>query len=400
MLVTLLMFIANEVMGAEANARFKASVMVAEPSTKVTQRLYGHAFFRMQYPAENLDFCFSLETTNNNEMPWNIATGNYKTHVMGYKTKDYLNEYVKEHRTVVQLPLNLTEPEIQNLWRTLDGFVADPNHEVPSDFFTNGCSSELMQILLSAIDGYIDFDPVVADSIGNTRFKVGDTYRPKSSFGIVALSFCSADGIFTELPSEFLAYAPVSLPFMFSHASIVKGEDKRPLLLSKSVTLYMPDKPTSTKEVGPVHFFSQNSSTPVWLYLIAWLALQIVVCCVFRRSVKYVSILLFTAYNIIVLAMCLVLVQTCVTEFFGWKWQYLFYNPLPIALWLTDKLKPFAQKTKARIHTAVTAWAIACVICFAIMCDMFLFEFTLISATFATQLVLHKALTNNKLNNN
>lgn len=400
LLITLLMLVANVVKGSEQNMRFKASIMVASPSDEATQSMYGHAFIRMQYPAENLDYCFTLETINDNEMPWNFATGNYVTHVMAIKTKEYLKQFADGHRTIAQLPLNLTEPEIQNLWRTLDGFVVKRDHVIASDFFTNGCSSELMQILISAIDGYIDFDPIVADSIGNTRFKVGYTYRPKSNLGIVALSFCFADGMFIEQSSEFLAYAPVALPYMFSHASIVKDENRRPLLSSNTATVYMPDKTTQTKQVGAVYFFPRDSKPPLWIYLTIWLALQIAVCCCFRRCVKAVSITMFIAYNIIVLTVYLAIMQTCVTEFFGWKWQYLFYNPLPIALWLANRLRPFAQKTKARIHTVVAAWAVACVIGFAVMCDMFLIEFTLLAASFAAQLILHKALTNNKLNIN
>lgn len=398
LLITLLLLVANVVMASETPARFKASVMVASPSEDTTQGQYGHAFFRMQYPDEGLDFCFTLEVINGNENPWNFITGDYKTQFMAIKTQDYLKQYAKDNRTVAQLPLNLTESEIQDLWRSLDETITNKAQGIPSNFFTDGCSAELMRILLPCIDGYVRYEPQVSDSIGKTSYQLTDTYRMLSSFSVVALSFVSGEKTLVKQEEDNLAFIPLAMPYMFSHAYIVKDGQRRPLLSANTVTVYNPDNTTQKRNVGNVYFYSRDTNRTVLLSIIAWLVVQIAVCLIFRRSVRPVSILMFVAYNVIVLVMLLAALQTSVEEFSGWKWQYLFYNPLPLLLWMANRKKPFDTKTLSRLLTALTAWAILCVAGFAVIRDMFCLEFTLIAASFALQLLFYKKLIRTKTN--
>lgn len=388
LLLPLLLLMATTALAQELSGRFKASVMVASRSETYTQALYGHAFFRLQYPAEHLDYVFTLETLNDNEKPWDIIVGNYDTRVMAFKTEDYLKQFAEQNRTVVQLPLNLTEHEIQTLWRVLDETITDTTQSIPADFFTHGCSSELTQILRRCIDGDVEFDPEVQDSIGSTKFQLGALYRTQTSWHIVALSFFATEGMHSNLPPHMMTYAPIALPYMLSHAYIVNGSDRRPLLSPTAATLYAPDCTISSAKVAGVHFFPQDSRTPMAAYLLALVFLQIAACLAFRKLLRPISIALFAVYNLMVLLLWIVSWQSSIMELRGWNWLYLFYNPVPLLLWLRNRVKPFSQKARATICNAMIAWSAICIVILMAKPDMFLPEQAVITAIFAMQIVL------------
>lgn len=390
LLLALLVFIVTTALGQELSGRFKASVMVANRTEASAQALYGHAFLRMQYPAEHLDYIFTLETLNDSEKPSNIIIGNYNTRMMAFETKDYIEKFAEQNRTIAELPLNLTEHEIQTLWRVLDETITDSTQAIPADFFTNGCSSELTQILLRCIEGGVEFDPEVSDSIGRTKFQLGAFYRTQTSWHIVALSFFTTEVMHTELPPHLVAYAPVALPYIFSHAYIVDGDGRRPLLSQRTATIYAPDHTISNASTGQVHFFPQDTHTPMAIYLLALAVLQIVVCLTFRRLLRPISIVLFATYNLIFLLLLLVSWQTSIVELRGWNWQYLFYNPVPLLLWLRGRVTPFSQKTTMTISHVMIAWSVLCTATMAASPDMFLPEQPIITAVFAIQIVLER----------
>lgn len=390
LLLTLLMLIATTALAQDLSGRFKASVMVASRSETLAQALYGHAFFRLQYPAEQLDYVFSLETHNNSEKPWDIILGNYDSRVMAFETKDYLKQFAEQKRTVAQLPLNLTEHEIQTLWRVLDETITDSTQVIPADFFTNGCSSELTQILLRCIDGEVEFDSQVQDSIGCTKFQLGATYRTQTSWHIIALPFFATSDMHREQPPHLIAYAPVALPYIYSHAYIVNGNDRRPLLSQPIATVYAPNGTVSNASVRQVHFFPRDSRTPMAVYLVALIILQVAVCLVFRRLLRPISIVLFATYNLIFLLLLLISWHTSIVEFHGWNWLYLFFNPVPLLLWLTNRVKPFGRKTTTIISNVMIAWSVICIVIIAARPDMFLLEQAIITAIFAIQIVLER----------
>lgn len=388
LLTLLLTFVTNMVSGKVEDNRFKASVMVASFSERNTQSMYGHAFLRMQYPAEGLDYCFTLETLNDDERLWDIVVGNYATRMMAFNSKEYMAQFAEQGRTVAQLQLNLTEQEIQTLWRVLDEAIMDATHIIPPDFFTHGCSTELTRILLGCIDGEVEFDNEVLDSIGDTFSQIGDAYRPRSVWGGITPYFFATKGVHSQMPAYQLTFAPVALPYMFSHAYIVNGQGRRPFLSSSSVTMYAPDLTVSTRKVGQVFFFPRDTRTPVAAYLMALLVVQVVVCLAFSRLRRPVSMVLFAAYNIIFLLLLLISWQTSITEFSGWNWMYLFYNPVPVLLWMANRVSPFGQKASMAIGNVLAVWSAVCVVVLASMTDIFITEQVLVTALFAVQMIL------------
>lgn len=389
---TLLLFIcfATAAMSKSESGRFRASFMVAEPTSATVQAQYGHAFIRLEYPAEGLDFCFTLESDNDDEHVWNIAVGNYHSDIMAFLSDEYLKKFAMEGRMVAQLPLNLKEVEIQNLWRMLDEKIMDKSQNIAADYFTHGCSAELARILFANINGDVVFDEEVLDSIGRTYMQAGYTYRPRSSWSLLAAAFCFAKSMQEERAAKELAYLPVAIPFMFSHARIVDADGERQLLFSTEATLYKPDGKTQMRKANQVRFFAIDTRAPIRLYIIIYIALHIALLLFFKKMRKPMNIVMFSAYNLIMATMLLTSSLTSIKEFTGWNWLYLFYNPLPLLLWLRNCRKPFSTKTKERWMSVAAAWSIACVAGMALMGGMIATEITFISATFAIQLVLNR----------
>lgn len=371
-----------------ANQKFRASMMIAESSPATVQGQYGHAFIRLQYPAERLDYCFTLETTNDDEHAWDIITGNYTTSVMAFPSSQYMSQFRNQQRSVVELPLNLTDKEIQTLWRTLDETIVDTMQVIPPDYFTHGCSAELTDILFRCIDGYVEFSPVVCDSLGDSYFQVGDTYRPLSSWSIIGLGFCFASGMFEKRLPENLLYVPLSLPFMFSHAEIVNDGKRRPLLSTTRAKAYNPTGKQTLIDATPVHIFPVDTAMPVRMYALMLLSLQLLLAFFAGKSVRCINVLLFIVYNLMTFAILLVNVLTSMTELQGWNWMLFFYNPLPLLLWVVNRKRPMSPALQRKIHATLTIWAVVCVAVMAIFNDTVLIGNTLFSAIFALQLVI------------
>lgn len=395
-LILFFLCLATMAMGKNGGSRFSASFMVAEPTSSTVQAQYGHAFIRLEYPAEGLDYCFTLESDYDNEHVWDIAVGNYHSAIMAFKSDEYLKKFAMEGRKVAQLPLNLKEVEIQNLWRMLDEKMMNKGQNIASDYFTHGCSAELARILFANINGDVMFGEEVLDSIGRTYMQVGDTYRPLSSWSILASGFCFAKSMQKERTAKELTYLPVAIPFMFSHARIIDTDGERQLLSSKEATLYMSNGKTQICNANEVHFFPMDTRTPIRLYITIYVALQIALFLFVKKMRKPMNIVMFSAYNLIMAMMLLTSLLTSVEEFKGWNWLYLFYNPLPLLLWLRNRKKPFNTKRKERLMNVATMWSAACVAGMALVGGMIATEITLISAAFAIQVALSRFIYKHK----
>lgn len=389
---TLLLFfcLVATALGKSESGRFRASFMVAEPTSATVQAQYGHAFIRLEYPAEGLDFCFTLESDNDNEHAWDIAVGNYHSAIMAFLSDEYLKKFAMEGRKVAQLPLNLKEVEIQNLWRMFDEKIMDKSQNIAADYFTHGCSAELARILFANINGDVVFDKEVNDSVGTTYMQVNQTYRPRSSWSILFATVIADESTREELAAKSLLYLPVSIPYMFSHARIIDTDGERQLLSSTLATLYMPNGKTQKCEANKVHFFPMDTRTPIRLYIIIYIVLQIALFLFAKKMRKSLNIAMFVAYNLLMATMLLASSLTSVEEFTGWNWLYLFYNPLPFLLWAFNRKKPVSEIAKKRWMNMATAWSVACVAGMALMAGTIATEITFISATFAIQLVLNK----------
>lgn len=127
----------------------KASVVVAGPG----ESLYscaGHAFFRMQCPSENMDFCFSYESEEISHKVLSFLAGHLKMGMAVVPTAEYIAQFRKEGRGVTEYQLTLPVSVKQELWRVLDSHV-DRGMDLPYDYLERGCAISVLHVLEEAL---------------------------------------------------------------------------------------------------------------------------------------------------------------------------------------------------------------------------------------------------------
>ncbi len=326
---------------AEEKPFVSATLMIAVPDESHIQSAYGHAFLRMECPSERLDYCFSLETSGW-EKPLNILTGNYAVRIRAVETSAYLAQFNNSgcEREVLSHPLNLTTQEIQHLWKDLDDTMMLgilPYH----DFVENGCSQELMNIIIRNINGKLVFDTKSVNAYGTNVLAMAlcnPHACPYLNMLFPLIGNHKAD--FGRLEPQYRLFIPSCIAQILEHATIV---DKHGVSRSffKEGT-----------RCEPVRVGSHYPWT-YWLILTVMAILMtayITMQCknkISRKVAAPANIVLGTAYTLLFLFLLFLSVTSKVSVLKGWNWNYLWLNPLWIIVthYIT---KHFINKLKTK----------------------------------------------------
>lgn len=127
----------------------RASVVIASPGNTIYSST-GHAFFRMQCPSQNMDFCFSYESEPMANRVLAFLGGGLKMGMAVVPTTEFLKDYHNEGRGVTEYALNLPIKVKQNLWRVLDNRVEEGMY-LPYDYMERGCAISVLHILEEAL---------------------------------------------------------------------------------------------------------------------------------------------------------------------------------------------------------------------------------------------------------
>ncbi|MBP5770359.1 MAG: DUF4105 domain-containing protein [Bacteroidaceae bacterium] len=358
----------------------QASLMIGEPSHLQAQSVFGHAFLRMQCPSENLDYCYSMES-GNYENFLDICLGNYPNRLACVPTDEYLSIFEKEGRIVTEYPLNLRLEESQSLWQLLDATAAQgisPYH----DFFHHGCSQEIVSLLTSKLQGKLVYGSR-AESYGRTILVLGNQSLPSNSWMHLPPTMLGTTDFSDRILSlEEKTLIPWIVPDLFSDATIV-GDDgiSRPIL-----------KDVTPIEHHPKVHFSENTAPPIVVWFLAMLCVVVVICLVrVCWSVKpvvwlthLIDLLLFLLYNAIAFTMLFFSLRSSLPSISGWNWNFLFYNPVPLLLWLYHLCHPSVSHIYYK-YIGYTVWAVLFMMGMAIVGDHLILEQYLLVSTFAVR---------------
>lgn len=318
-----------------------ATLMVAVPDESHIQSAYGHAFLRMECPSEQLDYCFSLETSGW-EKPLNILTGNYAVRVRAVETSTYLNQFnnSSSKREVRSYPLNLTTQEIQHLWKDLDDTMMLgilPYH----DFVTNGCSQQLMNIIIRNINGRMVFDTKAIEDYGTTVLAMALCNPHTSSYLNLLLPYignCKAD--FEKLAPQDRLFIPSCLAQILEHATIVDNHGVSRSFLKEST------------HCEPIKI----SSHYPWLYWFAMAAMAVLTITyitmqceskISRKVTLPANIMIVTAYTLLFMFLLFITSTSKVSVIKGWNWNYIWLNQLWIVV-IYYITKHFINKLKTK----------------------------------------------------
>jgi hypothetical protein len=224
------------------------SLITCSPGEEVYAK-FGHTAIRVKDTSNGIDIVFnygifSFETNN---FYFKFVRGETDYQLGVYETAFFLPEYEARNSNVWEQILNLTPSEKRNLINSLLTNYEPQNRTYRYNFIFDNCSTRPRDKIISALNGYIKFQPV--NESNTFRQWVGvyvgtDTWL---KLGIDVVFGMDADKIATLNESMFL---PEELMLKFQNAQICTFEGQsRKLVAQEPIVLV--DKKTEKKQITP-----------------------------------------------------------------------------------------------------------------------------------------------------
>lgn len=136
----------------------KISLLTCAPGQELYS-LYGHSALRVNDDINSLDLVFNYGTFNFNTPNFYLkfANGNLKYMLSVSRFNSFLNNYLREERSVWEQELNLSSIEKQRLFDALAINSAPENKYYRYDFFFDNCASRIRDIVYNNLDGHVSY---------------------------------------------------------------------------------------------------------------------------------------------------------------------------------------------------------------------------------------------------
>ncbi len=358
----------------------KASLMIGEPTDLYPQSVFGHAYLRLQCPSARLDNSFSMES-GDYEGFLDICTGNYPNRLAVIINDDYLKSFAKEGRIVKEYPLNLTQAEIQRLWKYLDE-KSNSGESPYHDFFHHGCSQEIIRFLSENINGQIQYGDI-AKNYRNTLFSLGIQTLPKSSWIRIPFSMLlCTDGTDRKISDAEKTAVPYIIPDLFADARIIDDSGiSRPIFTHSGPIIYAP----------PTHHISHNGM-PIYHWIITFLIIIIAASIIGLKYPwigKATDVLIILLYSFIVIVLITINMISSLPTTSGWNWNFLIYNPIPLIVMIFGT---HSSINRSNTYMLYALWISAFLSVIAIVGNHYITEQYILALTFTFR-CLFKAIT-------
>jgi len=286
------------------------SVLKAEPGGAL-YALTGHIAIRMQCPYHNLDYVFSYESEDASSKVLRFLSGKLKMGLAAISPEDYLVPYREEGRGVKEYRVNMPLATRQNLWRILDGHIAE-GMDLPYDYMKRGCAQSAVCFLKEGLDTIPIQYGAFPDHFELTRREITHRELHNYQWTRAFLHLICNKPIDDVCSREQKIIMPADFIEVMTKATVCG----KPFIESPVQVL---ESKVTPKAVG---------FTPMHLSLI--LLLLTVLCAFFRRSeMQYVLLVLQTLLGAV--SMYLVFFSSlCCTE---WSWLLIPFNILPLIFW-------------------------------------------------------------------
>lgn len=300
-----------------------ATLLIIDPASEVYS-VFGHCALRLQCPSQQMDYCFTFETSTDTKGVVNFFRGTAKGGFLASQTDNYLAAYREAGRGVTEYGLNLTPMEKLELWKTVD-------EEIAKGFCRNygymhvQCTSMVICVVNRALGTRIKYNelpPALHGSFRQLMLSASERY-PWSAF--FWQTIMGPEGDKTDPLAHKLV--PQLLPMAWSKATI--GSEDR--LLADGHGQRIVEGVVDTKSAW---------FTPFLVFTV----LLIVVIMVTMGEMfwhchwpaRVIDALLLTLYTLLSLFL-LWLVLFSSQEGTGWNWYLLVFNLLPLLLWMVKR---------------------------------------------------------------
>ncbi len=305
----------------------KVSLLTASPGT-APHSVHGHSLLRLQSPSNNLDITYTFEM---NVTPADVFRFIHGTAEGGYvftPTNTILEQYRAEGRGVVELPLNLSPAQEQELWRSLDNELARRNL-YRCDHLYNNCAIMTEHIVQTVMTD----EEIVYNRLEDIFQYVPGNVRPTLT---IALEDFPWHWLFWNITigeinaNEHIFFgriAPRTLAEAWQNASIrVKDGSIRPMTSGEPRELV-----PATLDNGPC------SITPLMVFSLLLLITVLSVWTDLKRKFswlgKSVDTVLVAIHAVISLWVTYLLLLSSMSAT-AWNWLFVVFNPAFELCWL------------------------------------------------------------------
>ena len=309
---------------ADSTRAIVASILLSTP-TDVLYSSFGHCAIRMQYPSEDLDYCFSLEMGTGAMDYYEFLSGKGKAAVVAVPTKEYLDSYISEGRGVTEHVLNLTHSEKQLLWKNLDEEMVKPPHLTFNLLNTNCVMMCYLMVKNSLIEEQMDFGQlpeILSHDNGDIiRYNTQDT--PWGEFIFMSIFGASSDKHFDI---EYKLSPKMLVDVLDKTRFVDKNEASRPAFTGEVTTHNEATIMPKPSWLSPTVFFSILLILVMIVTLLEWK-------CNLSAPAKIIDALLLSGQTIFGI---ILLYMSISANLFGmhWNWYLIPFNPIPLIIWL------------------------------------------------------------------
>ena len=212
----------NDTIDRLADDFVTVSLVVCDP-TEVLYSTLGHAALHLQCPAYDLDYVFTYEGEGVRNKIWTFLKGDLKMGMYAFPTPLFLEIYRYSGRGVREYTLNLSPEQKQNLWRVMDGHVAE-GANIPYDYFHRGCAKSIVQVMHEALGmNVIHYAPWSDKYTKQTQREIVRNYidgAPWEEFFMYFLIGVEGD---KKYPSEKKLIVPTDLVEVWQQATLDSG---------------------------------------------------------------------------------------------------------------------------------------------------------------------------------
>lgn len=280
---------------SQENTTAEIYLLTCGPGTEIYS-VYGHSALKIVIPAKQTDAAYNwgVFDFNTPNFAWKFAKGklNYSLGVSSYEA--FLRDYFSESRWVISQKLNLSEQEIENLFRLLDENLMPENITYRYDFYYDNCSTRIRDLLEKAVGENMFYPPDMHRREMQTFRSLSGEYEkgyPWTKMGIDLLLGSPTDKKATFRHKMFL---PVELKDGLSESLVRRDAKMIPLLQNPELVLDFPYPAVNTNIL----------TSPLFIF-----SLLLIVIIIFtglargRTANTLIDIVLFTAFAILALMM-------------------------------------------------------------------------------------------------
>ena len=251
LLILVLMSSVTDAQVPKLSTNTEISIITCAPGQAEVFLAFGHSAIRVYDPEYGIDYVYNYGVFDFNQPNFylNYTKGNLLFKLGVYLYPDFLNAYLEDGRWVHEQVLDLSQSQMQAIFKYLEWNALPENQTYRYDYFYNNCSSKVRDVFAEVLNDSIKFDGSYITTNYTIR-QLTDLYLTRQPWGDLGIDICLGLPMDKKAtPYEYM-FLPDYLESGFDHATIRKKEMWVPIVKTKKP--FYPLRPETVSK-SPIH---------------------------------------------------------------------------------------------------------------------------------------------------